>query len=452
MDITTFVTSNRDKALGDWATYRSQLSHQILSLRKRLGRTTPKNSKYAPKAPITAEDIGSDPLFARLQILSAERAWAHAMHIKVQHTQANKPITGSGRSHIVSRLAKAVSAARTLVEELKKQDVSKATKTDVLEAEGYAYTLAGTEEFEKQANGGSRQGKDAKERWKKCLAQFSAAQIIYTALQSSTQKEVHKEVLASTVDPSLRYASHQANVSRSLPLSAIARDNFPKSDAELQGLLKEIDASALQSQPAADTPKATGRIPSTIQWGSRKANISDASIGQALASVGTAEAQLTSYLMSAQDASPRDRAAAYDDVIIASQDAADATRRAIEDLEREHVDEGDGRMQDLRVTNLAVNYDVVAWRVGRNRMLIGEKDGAEFNVDQHVSKKRKRAAKDSQKDESAGRRLARLRERVHLYEEILQSVDSVKELRGAVRNAAFIEELDCKRAYFQALK
>lgn len=353
----------------------------------------------------------------------------------------------------MSRLAKATSTAKTLVEELKKQDVSKATKTDVLEAEGYAYTLGGTEEFEKQANGGSRQGKDAKERWKKCLELFSAAQIIYTALQSSTQKEVHKEVLGSTVDPSLRYASHQASVSRSLPLSEIARQNFPKGDADLQGLLEEIDRSALQSQPSEDTPKAAGRIPSTIQWGSRKANINDASIGQALASVGVAEAQLSSYLSSSQDISSRERAAAYDDVIIASQDAADATRRAIEDLEKEHVDEGDGRMQDLRVTNLAVNYDVVAWRVGRNRMLIGQSDGAEFNMDQQLSKKRKRAAaKEPQKEEPAGRKLARLRERVHLYEEILQSVDSVKDLRGAVRNAAFIEELDSKRAYFQALK
>ena len=62
MDITSFVTSNRDRALliGDYNTYRSQLSRQLLALRKRLGRTTPKNSKYTGKAPVTAEDIAGN--------------------------------------------------------------------------------------------------------------------------------------------------------------------------------------------------------------------------------------------------------------------------------------------------------------------------------------------------------------------------------------------------------
>ena len=60
MDITSFVAAQRDSALllGDYRTYRSQLSRRLLSVRKSLGRTTPKTAKYAPKAPITSEDIG----------------------------------------------------------------------------------------------------------------------------------------------------------------------------------------------------------------------------------------------------------------------------------------------------------------------------------------------------------------------------------------------------------
>jgi len=62
MDITNYIVSNRDRALqlGDYNTYRSQLSRQLLSVRKKLGRTTPKNAKYAPKAPVTVEDIGKN--------------------------------------------------------------------------------------------------------------------------------------------------------------------------------------------------------------------------------------------------------------------------------------------------------------------------------------------------------------------------------------------------------
>lgn len=66
MDITTFVTKNRERAflVGDYNTYRSQVTRQLLSLKRRLGRTTPKNAKYAAKAPVTASDISKNHEYA----------------------------------------------------------------------------------------------------------------------------------------------------------------------------------------------------------------------------------------------------------------------------------------------------------------------------------------------------------------------------------------------------
>lgn len=152
--------------------------------------------------------------------------------------------------------------------------------------------------------------------------------------------------------------------------------------------------------------------------------------------------------------STKDRANAYDDVVLSTQDAADATRRAIEELEKEGVDEGDSRMQDLRVTSLAVNYDLIAWRVGRYRVLIGMDDGLSFPPNH--PQKPKRARKDGKewvdREEPTGRKLARLRERVALYDAILQSIDSIKDLKGATRDADFVAELEGQRAYYQALK
>lgn len=157
---------------------------------------------------------------------------------------------------------------------------------------------------------------------------------------------------------------------------------------------------------------------------------------------------------SGASASSKDRANAYDDILIASQDTVDATRRAIEELEKEGVDEGDARMQDLRVTNLAVNYDLISWRVGRNRVLIGADDGLTFppNPPQKPRRPRKDGKEWTEREEPTGRKLARLRERIALYDAILQSIDSVKELRGAARDTGFVSELDGQRAYFQALK
>jgi len=178
----------------------------------------------------------------------------------------------------------------------------------------------------------------------------------------------------------------------------------------------------------------------------------DAAIGQALVSVDAASSVLDQS--SSSSLSSKDRANAYDDILIASQDAVDATKQAIEELEKEGVDEGDARMQDLRVTSLAVNYDLISWRVGRNRVLIGADDGLTFppNPPQKPRRPRKDGKEWTEREEPTGRKLARLRERIALYDAILQSIDSVKDLRGAVRDTGFVAELDGQRAYFQALK
>ncbi|KAK3067515.1 hypothetical protein LTS18_001092, partial [Coniosporium uncinatum] len=350
----------------------------------------------------------------------------------------------------------AAKAAEQLASHLQNQSVTGSSDKDVLEAQAYAYLLSGTQEFEKQA--GSKRSSDAdaqKEKWGRCLECFSAARVSYAALLGQTKQEMFKELLAGTTDPSIRYAAYQAHLPRMIPIPKIARQFFPQEDEALKSVVEKVDPDALSEKPTTAAGKAASaeNIPSTISWRSRTANIVDGSIGQALAAVTTAEERLSSYISSYPDASAQEKAAAYDDAIIASQDASDATRQAIEELVRDKVDEGDLRMQDLRVTSLAVNYDVVAWRVGRNRVLIGKNDGMHLQGEKRrYPLKLRKDGKEGESDESLSKKLARLRDRVKLYDEILLSIDSVKELRGAVRDSAFIEELGGKRVYFQALK
>jgi len=60
MDITAFAVGRRENALliGDYNAYRAQLSRQLLSARRRLGRATPKNAKFQKNVDVKAEDIG----------------------------------------------------------------------------------------------------------------------------------------------------------------------------------------------------------------------------------------------------------------------------------------------------------------------------------------------------------------------------------------------------------
>ncbi|KAF2402051.1 hypothetical protein EJ06DRAFT_491966 [Trichodelitschia bisporula] len=458
MNITEFVVSHRESAFlaGDHGAYRAQLSRQLAAARRKLGRATPKNAKFTPKAPVTAEDIGANKEFVHLVLLTAERAWAHAMSIKsTGEDAASQSHAGSRRKHVVTCLNKAAKHAKELAELLGNQAATGASDKDVLEAQAYRFSLSGAEEFEKHAT--SQRGTDAeaqREKWQECLVNFSAARVAYSALLKATKQELFKDLISGTIDPSIRFAAYQSHIPRTVPSVSVARRLFPDDDEDLTRVIKAVDPTALGGE-GESADKAGDKFPTSISWRSRKANIVDASIGQAIAAVRAAEEQLSATLSGASPDLPlRDRAAAYDDVMTAAQDASDATRHAIEEHEKEKISESDPRMQDLRVTSLAVNYELIGWRVGRNRVLIGADDG--LSLEGPPARKPKRPRKDGKEwtaaSEGNGRKVARLRERIVLYDAILQSIDSIKDLRGAARDATFVEELDGRRAYFQALK
>jgi signal recognition particle subunit SRP68 len=348
---------------------------------------------------------------------------------------------------------KAAGYALQLAELLEDTSSTKATEIDVLEAKAYAFTLAGAEQLEKHGAGNRSNNVEAqREKWTSCLENYAAARVIYVALLKTTRDDVFKEHVATSIDPSIRFAAYQSHIPRTVPAVTVSRRCFPEEEKELAEVVQKLDAAAFDDKKAGGSADGAADIPNTITWRSRTANIMDASIGQALAAVSTETASLQDAL---KNDDIKDKSAAYDPVLIAAQDAADATRRAIDDHEKEKISEADQRMQNLRVTNLAVNYELIGWRVGRNRVLIGSEDGAKLSSSSTLKKPKQLSKGEKEwkdRPEGAGRKLARLRERVVLYDAILQSLDSLKDVPGAMRDATFVEELEGKRAYFQALK
>lgn len=379
--------------------------------------------------------------YAHLLLLTAERAWANAMSMKSIHSAETKGITGSARSHIISRLHKSTIYADELFKLLSQREKSGASDIDVLEARAYAASLTGAVEFEKQS-------------WEACVKSYSESRILYSALSTATKADTFKDLLSGTVDPSLRYGAYQLRMPRIIAVPVIARKFFPRSDPELVSQVEKLDPDVLKEAAAKSKAESADSeaAPKTITWRSRQVDLEDAAISTALASVNSAATKLSEALSSDSAALPKDKASAYDDILIASQDAVDATKHAIDELVGEGIGQGDKRMQSLQITRTAVSYDMVSWRIGRNRVLAGEGDGAVLSSTAPVSKKRKAGEDTAAKELGTGRRLAQLREKVVLYDGILQSVDSIKELPGVAADSEFQEELDAKYSYFQALK
>ncbi|MCJ1251695.1 hypothetical protein MMC30_008930 [Trapelia coarctata] len=450
MDITKFVVSRRNDALlvGDYGSYRKQLSRRLLVVRRRLGRISPKNRKYAQKAPITAEDVSSNLEFIHLLLLTSERAWAHALHMKSMRSAEStaRAITGSTKKHIISRLHKAEAIAAHLVEILKANEQAPAHSRALLEARAYYCMIRGALEFETH-------------KWEKCLEAYSEAHLLYTSFGKSlavNQGDPFTELLSSTIDPSIRYAAYQLRLPRTLSITRIVSQFYPKDSAFVRGVLEQYpdllkEGSAIAK---AEPDGVTRELPKTISWRKRTLNLEDANIAQALAAVSEAKQKLASTLASSPDMPSKEKGAAYDQVLAPSQDAVDATKTAIDELTADGVAQGDPRMQSLQITRTAVNYALVGWRIGRNRVLCGKHDGAYLDLEIYTKSKRPRkdGTDATLKDESNGKKLARLRERVTLYDTITQSLDSVKELPGVAADQSLMEELESQRAYFTALR
>ncbi|KAL8830528.1 MAG: hypothetical protein Q9191_001375 [Dirinaria sp. TL-2023a] len=433
MEVTQFVVAQRDKALlvGDYGSYRTQLSRRLLTVRRKLNYTSVKGHK-----------------FLHLLLLTAERAWAQAMHMKSTHSaeSGGKAITGSTRRHINSRLRKAAVYVEQLLELLRNRE-SGATTDNVLEARAYLVSLQGAVEFEKR-------------NWEACLHVYSEARLIYSSLAKSgnaKRDDTFRDLLSTNIDPSIRYAAYQLKLPRTTTIDTIVERYVHRTDSSYVQQILQANPDALSrggSGQKQGTSGASDNVPKTLRWRSREVKLEDAATAQALAAVSEAEVKLSSFLNSHRHVEAKAKASAYDGVLIPSQDAVDATKTAIDELASEGVPQSDPRMQALQITRTAVNYALIGWRIGRNRVLCGEHDGATLVQEKtrRLSKPRKDGKPRKIKEESNGRKLSRLRERVVLYDATLQSLDSVKDLPGVAADQALIQEIDTKRAYFSALR
>ncbi len=172
------------------------------------------------------------------------------MHERSTHAEnVGKGMSGPSRRHIISRLRKASKHAEELAALISNQEVTGATDVDLLEARSYAFMLAGAAEFEKQSS--AERPSDVKlqrEQWQPCLRAYSVARVIYDTLLRVTKKELFKEVIASNIDPSIRYAAYQSHLSRSLGHSALALQKFPHDDSQLVEAVRKLDPSAFQDE------------------------------------------------------------------------------------------------------------------------------------------------------------------------------------------------------------
>jgi signal recognition particle subunit SRP68 len=270
------------------------------------------------------------------------------MFLKAIIAENDQPATGSAQCHVVSRLHKAQEHAFELCS-LLLSDESGASELDILEATAYASSLKGAEEFERR-------------RWEASLKAFAVSRMVYAVLFSQTKNEMYKEQLSATVDPSVRYSAYQLQLRRSMDMVSICRQFFPRDNySKIVEILEKQDPQVFADKADADGTGAA--TVNTVTWRGRSAAVEEADISVALSNAKNAE---TNYDSLHQPGSTD----AFDSVLLAWQDAVDATRKAIDDRQADGISMAEQKMQNLQLTWTVVNYSMICWRVGRNRAMV----------------------------------------------------------------------------------
>ena len=158
--------------------------------------------------------------------------------------QASGRITGNARSHILSRLVKAEKQAKKLVDLLHNRDATHSTEIDLVEAEAYYSVLRGADNFERDFIS----KEEDVNTWRVCLEENCKARVIYNSLLHQTKKDIFKEVLAGTIDPSIRYAAYKLQIPRTIAIATIAKRNFPNNRSDLTSAVTKLDPNALLEQ------------------------------------------------------------------------------------------------------------------------------------------------------------------------------------------------------------
>ncbi|KAK9472794.1 uncharacterized protein V1510DRAFT_393690 [Dipodascopsis tothii] len=416
------VLQERSAALlqagGAYGRYAAHLSAGIRRLRKalKIHKRVPKNSKTFQMYMPTAAEVAADGRHARVVLLTAERAWAHAQEAKAMLENRESAAT---RRHMLSRLEKArkhAGAVAALAEEAA-ESFGPAARIGL---QAYAASVAGALAFERKL-------------WKRALAEYAVAAVGLNALLKTDADEdaqdLYAGLLADTVDPSIRFASFQLKNYKVPDLATLAGTAIPADHV----VLTLVRASAPELLAADERGhQALDALPE-VRWRAHTVPVQDANIAVAILAAKDADGALAAALAAGEwrAAGAADDAVAplFDAPLQAWQDAVDAVKTTIDEVSSSG-EGGEAKVQTLYVAATYAQYNLLLRRIQRDLLIAA----AVVGPTRGATKVRR----------------SRLTEAVGLYHSVLQSLGQVADLPGVAADDELAALLAGATAYYRA--
>jgi hypothetical protein len=271
-----------------------------------------------------------------IPLVSAERAWAHAMELKT----ASRGDNARKRHHAIKRLAKAAAHAAQLAA----LTAARSDARTALEAEAYASWMGGNVLLERESD------------WGAALSRFTRAQAAYEQLAKvgASEEAAAARTRLSELEPALRFCRYKGGGVSAGDLSSM------DTDSPATGLL----AGKLEAVAAAEAARA-GASGGDVVFRGVALHIASPGARAALAAAAQLAAQLDAPPALGAPAGADRALALYDKLLLALADAAASVR-----ADAAAAGGAEPAAGQLRAADTAVAVMALRRTVDRNRLLL----------------------------------------------------------------------------------
>lgn len=319
----------------------------------------------------------------------AERDWAHAMETK---SLLETSVSSKKKKRVISKLAKAV------------KYLSQISSPLTLQAQGYMNLVEAALAFEQK-------------NWKKSVQYYSNARVVLVASAKldADFSSIYQETVSSDIDPALRFAVSQSRVKRTTDLSTLAVNQVLSGSPDLVSALEQNQTTAHVLEQGRNVSNPSTEL-GGISWRNHTvSSVADPELASSILRAKNVDSNLSVD-------SSRNNVDAFDQVLLTWQEAVDIAHECIDKTEKSGQN-----AQDYYIVQTYCSFQVLLRRIQRDNILIRSLADIKDNM-------------------------VRYRDSVRIFDTILQSVASLKDLPGVHQDEALSLDLDVAHAYFRANK
>ncbi|XP_067044030.1 signal recognition particle subunit SRP68-like [Acropora muricata] len=395
---------------GDYQRYRQYCQRRLRRLYKTMHFQH--GSRHAFKAKKVSQDLLKDVRYLHIPLMDAERAWSHAMELKLlANTELRK------KFHYIRRLRKAANHADQLQGLCDGEACDARTK---LESQAYASFMKGSVSFELQ-------------NWKEALELFRQAKTIYENLAGAFSEEQGAMYLqrVEEITPNISYCAY----------------NLKEGSTDINDLM-QLRLSATATGGTHD-PVLTAKIDEVIAQTRDKEAASMTEVTWRGRTVPVKNEKVRSFILhSQQSARELDRAdtldsklSLYDSLLMECKDALQAVKDELKG------DTGSGKLRSLKtetqIGNLQflhvyITYIRLSKTVERNLLMA---ESMKSNLPTLLQKSSEECIVEPG---PVGKKISKPEDLVRIYDTVLQNLSDIAELPGIDEDLNFSKEIAAK--------